>query len=156
MDLETQAQLTVIEGQLNKSLTEAFEKIVNKIDSQFNRMESSIQNLFNKDIEYLKEQNKSWKNQHEQHFQEVKDVRKEMSRLKEDIEKDVRLFIYPIQEKINDLERRQTTDEGQAVGKAVAEESFMKKNGATIGIIGIVLTAVTIIVSIFIYLGSRT
>jgi len=130
LDTNTEAQLVIIEGNLNKTLVDALDKIMGKIDSQFDKMETSIHNFFNKDIEYLKEQNQTWKKQHGEHFEEVKEVRKEIIAAKESVMKDVQLLFFPLQEAVRNLEKIQSKGEGHETGIAKAQKSFMDKYGA--------------------------
>ncbi len=110
VDLETKNSILEMDKNLNAKLTTAIKDLTSSIMKEFEKMKDSIQELFNKDIEYLKEQNQQFKTWHQKHF--------------DGLEK--------IQERVTKLE-------GEDTGKDKAEQSFAQKNGLNIAIISIIV-----------------
>ena len=78
MDIKTEQELLRIENHL----TMTFSKL---ITDGFKDIKESITELFNKDIEYIKDTQGRFAHHHNEHFQNYKDVKKDISEIEKKI-----------------------------------------------------------------------
>lgn len=122
MDYETRAELAELENRLTKTITDT-------VASAFSSLESRLTQFFNKDIENLKEQNAQFKSD----IARLQELPTALTTMHMEINRETDVKIAEVNKRIDNLNTRQTTDEGVAKGEARAVEGMNRKTEITYG-----------------------
>ncbi len=123
-DMKREIQCSVLTA-VHAAIAEGFKEIKNVITE-----------LFKKDIGYLEKQQETFREQHKEHFLEHKQSIREITGMRESIQKDVDERLKPLQEEVKHLETRQTIDE---TATGVKEQVKTDWKNTSIAIWGIVI-----------------
>jgi hypothetical protein len=110
MDFETKAELAELENRLTKTITDT-------VASAFSNLEQRLTQFFNKDIENLKEQNCQFKSDISKITEQTAGFPSALTEMHMQINRETDVKIADITKRIDNLNKRQTIDEGVAKGE---------------------------------------
>ena len=138
LDSKTEQELLRIENHL----TMTFSKL---ITDGFKDIKESITELFNKDIEYIKETQNRFAHHHNEHFENNKLRIQENVRIKESIDKKVHLIVDNkfelLENELSRIKESQIECKARRTENNTIEEKTDRKRNTTIAFIGLLVAA---------------
>jgi len=135
MDQAVEKELVEMEKRLLANLQTL---VTSAIASGFKDVKDTITELFNKDIGFIREWQDTFKGYHKTHFEETIKLHNEITGMRESIVRECDEKLKPVNDKMDDLEKRQTKEEAVTETK---EKVITERKNTSFAIWSLVIAA---------------